>query len=531
MANENLSNDIAKFLQSQTNNPQVAELGREIQNKIELGSTAIHYKHKIEDSLISDDAKSGYIVQKDGLAGFRRFYNQEQRIRAEFLNSDSTTYDRNKVKSAIETIMGYLNLNQVESIDLQWQACLSSLQQSRFILTGGPGTGKTTTVVRMMLLYLILNKDKHIALSAPTGKAANQMMHSISQQIVDIEVPNGLKQKLELKAQTIHRLLGYNNQKNTVKYNQHNPLPYDLIIIDESSMLDVSLTYAILQALKPSAQLILIGDKNQLPAVEAGNVFADLCQLLTQVSENEMPQNLLEYYLNDKNEDLEITHYMALQKNYRFTHDSTIAQLCTALSQSDSSIFHRLKNNNRLPWFDPVKKTDKKQLLKKWFANVPKGESTILLSAVNNGFNSVAELNDIVRDILYSNNSYNQGMPIMVTKNDYALGVFNGDIGHLNLIENQWQVVFNIQGDQKFISLSALSDWQQANAITIHKSQGSEYDHVLIALPNDDELKILTNALLYTAISRAKKTITLWADEEIIDKIIKTSENRITFLK
>ena len=182
MKNENLSKEIAKFLQSQTSNPQVVDLGCQIQNQIELGSTAIEYKESIKNSFISNDGSSGYIVQKNGMAGFRRFYNQEQSIKADFINSIEYQIDKKALKSAIEKVSKVLNLKLPESLDLQWQACLAGLHKGRFILTGGPGTGKTTTVIRMMLLYLTLNSTKQIAISAPTGKAANQMMHSIAQQ-------------------------------------------------------------------------------------------------------------------------------------------------------------------------------------------------------------------------------------------------------------------------------------------------------------------------------------------------------------
>ena len=166
MVNDNLSRVISRFLKTQTQNPQVIELAVEIQNQVELnGSTAINFKTVLEDAIISDDGQSGYIVQKDGLAGFRRFYNQEQRIKADFINTQSIPLDKKSVKCAIQQVMELLSLNQPELLDLQWQACLACLHQSRFILTGGPGTGKTTTVVRMMLLYLLLNKDKKIALT------------------------------------------------------------------------------------------------------------------------------------------------------------------------------------------------------------------------------------------------------------------------------------------------------------------------------------------------------------------------------
>ena len=530
MESDNLSKNIGIFLQSQTNNQQVIDLGMALQNQIALGHTAIKHNEIIDDPLISEDGKSGYIVQDNGLAGFRRVFNQEQYIRDHFKQPSTNNINKKLVKAAIQSVLKILGLDLPESLDLQWQACLSCLHHNRYILTGGPGTGKTTTVIRMMLLFLLMDKSKKIALSAPTGKAANQMIHSIGQQLHHVQLPIELQQVLEIKAQTIHRLLGYNNQTNSLKYNKNNPLPYDLIIIDESSMLDVSLTHALLQALKPTTQLLLIGDKNQLPAVEAGNVFADLCQLLINNQNNEKPIDLLSYFLNENNEKAEFGQYTELTKNYRYTDGSLIAQLCSATKNTETPIFHQLRKKKLLNWLNPKTKSEKKDLLSSWYQSIPNHESAILLSPVNNGSNSVSELNDLARKILYNNKYMHHNMPIMVTQNDYALGLFNGDIGQLCLIDNQWQVVFNIESEQKFIQLNALQGWQQANAITIHKSQGSEYDHVLIAIPNDFELNILTNALLYTAISRAKQTISLWASDEIIEKTIQTKENRLTFL-
>jgi len=529
MAIENLSKELSQFLKSQTTNSKVIQLASEIQNQFILGNTAILNNETIDDPLISNDGTCGYIVQNNGKAGFRRFYNQELYIKNDFLNSNSLAINHRDLISAINSVLKILNLEIPTALDQQWQACLSSLHKSRFILTGGPGTGKTTTVIRMMLLYLTLDNTKNIALSAPTGKAANQMMHSIAQQLIDVDVPDELKQRLQIKAQTIHRLLGYNNQTNKVKYNKNNPLPYDLVIIDESSMLDVSLTYALLQALKPKAQLILIGDKNQLPAVEAGNVFSDLCQLINSDNVHDS-SNLLNLIITEEVNQKIIPSYVELTKNYRFTDDSLIAQMCRALTHKKTSILYELKNTNALNWSDPQTKSEKKQKLNEWYHSISKEQSAILLSPVNNGPNSVAELNDMAREILYNNHTTHENMPIMVTQNDYALNIFNGDIGELTLINNQWHVALVIEGEQKHLQLQALPVWQQANAITIHKAQGSEYDHVLIAIPNDVEINILNNALLYTAISRAKVSVTLWANDKIVEKIIKTSKNRLTFL-
>ena len=515
-----------KFFQALTENQQTIELAMQIQQGLEQGHTAVKYEDLINDQMISNDGKSGYIVQKNGLAGFRRFYNQEQNIRNEFLNSQMIDLDFLQVKKSIKQVLAIIEHKDSTALDLQWQACLSSLQHTRFVLSGGPGTGKTTTVIRMMLLYLGINPDKKIALSAPTGKAANRMIQSINSVLSEINISE--KVNVCQQAQTLHRLLGYNHQNNTLKYNQHNPLPYDFIIIDEASMLDVTMTDALLKALKPQAQLLLMGDKNQLPAVEAGNVFADLCELLKP----KKVIDLFNYYVHGSEAKYtELSNYIELKKNYRFNQDSVVAQSCASLISQDFEKLKALKNNQFFNWINPISRDAKLAQLKQWYPSISGDETAILLSPVNHGSNSVSELNEMAVKLLYKNHGYNENMPIMVTENDYTLGIFNGDIGYLTKVDDKWQIPFIIEGKIKNIQLDAINKWTIAHAISIHKAQGSEYDHVLIALPNDFELEILTNSLLYTAISRAKKSITIWSNEEIIHKIIKTRESRLTFLK
>jgi len=489
-----LTDEIRKFFQSLTNSKEVIELAVEIQQSLEKGNTAIESKELLEDDLISKDGKSGYIVQTDEMAGFRRFYNLEKNIQQDFTNNDEIEIDQHNLNQVLIEVCQILNLNQPNkdeiNQDKQWQASLNFLHHKRYIVSGGPGTGKTTTTVRMLLLYANLYPENTIALAAPTGKAANRMMQSINSLL-----PN----QYQYTAQTLHRLLGYNHQKNTLKYNKDNTLPYDLVIIDESSMLDTTMANALIEALKPSAQLLFIGDKNQLPAVEAGHVFADLCEI-------------------SKHNSIE------LEKNYRFAADSKIANLCNCLIKQDMSGFKKVN-----AYSNPPSLQEKQVILKKWYQSIG-NDSAVLLSPIKQGKNSVDELNKMAMQILYKNNKLNENMPIIVHHNDYTLGIFNGDVGTLQNIDGEWQVPFQISGKTKHVKLDAIKQWQVAHAITIHKSQGSEYDHVLVALPDDLDLEILTNQLLYTAISRAKKSITIWSSDKIIEKIINTNATRKTFL-
>ena len=525
---QNMLPHLLRFFKSLTDDKDVMNLVTEIQTQLEQGHSAIYRDDLIGNAVISTDGSCGYIVQSAGKAGFRRFYNQEIVIREEFLNSKRYKIDNNTLIESIKRIYKVVNNEESEIVDLQWQASLAFLTHSRFILSGGPGTGKTTTVIRMMLLYLCLYPHNKVALAAPTGKAANRMIQSISSMSNAMELSQDLLDKLSVQSQTLHRLLGYNPHNNKLKYNHNNPLPYDLIIVDEASMLDISLTHALLKALKPNAQLVLIGDKNQLPAVEAGSVFADLCQLLT---DGQSPINLLTNALNNVAvKDNDIINVVELKKNYRFAQKSVVATLSQALIKQDFEMFKSNTSNPSFNWSNPQNNEDKSQLLKNWFSSFPSDESSILLSPTNYGENSVEELNQLAMKILYGNHDKYENMPIIVNKNDYTLGVFNGDIGQLKFIDGKWTVNFLVEGNIKCIQLDAIKNWQVANAISIHKSQGSEYDHILISVPNDIELEILTNSLLYTAISRAKKSITLWSSESIIKKIIATNDKRVTFL-
>jgi len=542
-SNISLVTSIERFFKSLNADEKVIELAEEIQKQTETGQTAIDsipLKKEADDKFISSDGSKGYIVQTAGLSGFRRTFKHEMAIKKSFESSQSSPLAFNEVSMALAKVVEISHYRPEEELDLQWQACLSALHHSRFVLSGGPGTGKTTTIIRLMLLYLTLHPQKSIALCAPTGKAANRMMQSISQTLKSIELstrlPEQLLEQLQQPAKTIHRFLAYNYQTNGLKYTANNPLPFDLVIVDESSMLDVHMTHALLCALKPEAHLVLLGDENQLPSVEAGNVFADLCSLLKPSKHS----NLLHYYSGKEknNTQLEIDNCVALKKNYRFQSGSIVAQLCENTLKQDWQAINKLSETNQFQWSNPNTIKEKIKHLSQWYNSIPAGETSILLSPVNYGFNSVQELNQLAKEILYNKQNYHEGMPVIVNKNDYTLEVFNGDIGTMtywkddinSAARNTWQLQFEQEGQTKSINLEAINSWSQANAISIHKSQGSEYDHVLIALPNETELEILSNALLYTALSRARKTITLWSEPSMLEKALFNKEKRQTFM-
>ena len=523
--NSTLVPEIVQFFKSITNNQGVINLAREIQIASESGHSAITGMLEYEHDLISQDGSHGYIVQTNGKSGFRRLYNDEIFIRNNFLSKHAIDVDLNRLQSILKNVVKF-NVN-TEEIDWQWQAAISALFHSRFILSGGPGTGKTTAIIKMLLLYLQLHPDNSIALAAPTGKAANRMVESIRQNIEQSNISDEFISRIPKNAVTIHRLLKYKPRSNRNFYNNNNHLPYNLIIIDEASMLDISMMCTLLKALKPNAQLILLGDKNQLPAVDVGNVFADLCNLM----KNQSGYNLLNEISNNQSIiTSKISNFVELKKNYRFADDSVIFALCESIILTDYEKFAECRKYPHFTWKSPKKKSEKSQFLNQWVESHQNGETSMLLAATNSGENSVKELNQLSREVFHDNFEINEGMPVLVTQNDYTLGIFNGDIGFISKKKGQWYALFNIQGKQQYILLDAIKNWQLAHAISIHKSQGSEYDHVLITIADNIEEDFLNRELLYTAVSRAKKTIQIWCSENTIKTILKASNQRITFL-
>jgi exodeoxyribonuclease V alpha subunit len=529
---------VSRLFKSLNADEATLNLVEEIQTQLEKGHTAIKTSLSISEQmnkeLISLDGSHGYIVLENGLSGYRRFYNQEKWIKSNFLETKlHHQASAEQIKLAIQQVAQIIDYKASANLDLQWQASISFLSSARFILNGGPGTGKTTTVVRMLLLYFLINPTNKVALTAPTGKAANRMIQSLIMMLDSFDSINkDLKQKLLLESKTLHRLLGYNPKNNKLKYHQDNFLAYDLVIVDEASMLDVSLTHGLIKALKPEAQLLLIGDTNQLPAVDAGNVFADLCRANKTT---DLSINLFKHFLEQDciDDDLALqNHYVELNKNYRFEQGSQVALLCEAIKQKDINKIIEMQNKSQLQWQQPETQQDKKAALKNWFQSQQIEDSCIILSPVNKGTNSVDELNSLALQILHPHKQsiMQENMPILITQNDYTLNVFNGDIGYLTKINNQWHIAFKDFSETRLILASAIKHWNVAYAISIHKSQGSEYDHVLIALPEDPELEILSNQLLYTAASRAKKSVTLWSSQKILNIAIQTHEQRVTFM-
>ncbi|MCL2101493.1 MAG: exodeoxyribonuclease V subunit alpha [Fibromonadales bacterium] len=348
------------------------------------------------------------------------------------------------------------------------------------IITGGPGTGKTTSLAEILKNRL----NEKILLAAPTGKAALRMKESLA------------NQKIDLEAKTLHRLLGYKHLSVNFRHAKENPLEADIIAVDECSMIDLPMMSKLLDAVPSNCDLYLLGDKNQLASVEAGSVFADICRM----------------FENDK------SVYKKLTKSWRAKNAPGIAALskeilegsaknfdnenvrCFESDKLESELFGRYKN-----LFSAQNKEEALEFLKTFQ----------ILCATKVGKNGAKHINKRLCDAAKKERA--KFIPIIITENNYQLNLFNGDTG----IKDNEQAYFYIgENEIKAFSVLTLPAHEHAFAITIHKSQGSEYERVAVVYPDkekeDGSETILTRELLYTAITRAKKECFIFGGKEVL---------------
>ncbi|MDO8418381.1 MAG: exodeoxyribonuclease V subunit alpha [Agitococcus sp.] len=449
-------------------------------------------------------------------------------------------FDEYQLAQAIQqlnrTIPVALNREQINLIchkthSAQQQAIEVALAQGLTIITGGPGTGKTFTLVRILMALLQQNPQLKVALAAPTGKAAARMQEALRNSLEQTPLAADLLSVLPNTAFTLHRLLGMGHGTQA-KFNQQQPLAYDLVIVDEASMIDLRMATQLLSAIAPTARLILLGDANQLAAVEAGAVLAEISKAkrLSQSS-------------------------VQLTESQRFGSDSGIGQLATAICDGDiEKTQELLKRGLSDVLYHPLEIPDAlaQKLFKPYLPLVValKNQQAItdilkafdqyrVLCALREGNYGVFSINQrlsvlLQRALLLAEDSSHvwfHGRPVMVTQNDYTLGVFNGDIGITLEEDDGFYVYFPARdGEPMRVSAARLAHSETALALTIHKSQGSEFKQVAVVLPKEDT-PILTRELLYTGITRAKSVVSIWGMTSLIEKAVQRKTQRASGLQ
>ena len=439
------------------------------------------------------------------------------------------------------------------------------------IITGGPGTGKTYTVAQLVIALQQAtesggDEDRKIrfstdsaslALAAPTGKAAQRMQESLQAAL------DGANVELQLQeAKTIHRLLGI-GRTGRPRYNANNPLGEDIIIVDEASMLGVELANYLVSAVKPGARLILLGDANQLAAVDAGAVLADLCRIpllqpihakLTESRRFSADSGIgkLANQINKTEADTQaIWQLLRQDKALSFQYVNTLQTETVIDNKIQNSLSnYKIISNLTLNYYSYLNKVESllKNPVEKSMPESVKSTITSLmqtfnqfrvLSAGHNGEwgdhyinNHITQWHLTELKLPLGQNTWFHGRPVMVLQNNYELGLFNGDIGfclHTGDERSRLEVFFENKAQGIAVNLLNEDVIATAYAMTIHKSQGSEFDHVAITFDNS-HARLLSKELIYTAVTRAKKQVTIYSTKHAFEKAVQTPTERNTGL-
>lgn len=380
----------------------------------------------------------------------------------------------------------------------QREAVEKSLLLPFFILTGGPGTGKTTTIISIVKAILETGKLRggkvSIALCAPTGRAANR----IEEQLAECGLSDG---RIE-KPQTLHRLLNLSSRGKHSGKEKY--LPYDVVIADESSMIDLGMMKALFEKLSPDTSLIMAGDADQLPSVESGAVFSDL--LSEAGEENHILKKSFVILDKMKRAGSDISNLAAGIKENRFSFSGLN-------KESDFLIIKPLKEE--ILYRDLFSLYQNRKSIESVFAVI---ENNGVLTTTNKGPFGMDSINRKIKEAAgYQNVPYYENMPLMVLKNDYRNMIFNGDRGIVVKKDDIFTAAFKTgNGELRFIPLSLINDWTVSYAQTVHKSQGSEFENVYVIIDSFSE-RILTKEILYTAVTRAKKKIIIYSDEDTLE--------------
>lgn len=483
-----------------------------------------------------------------------RYWRYERRLAARLAQLNQPIEDLDRAAARIELDSLFV---ADAAITPNWQkvAAATALARRLCVISGGPGTGKTTTVVRILAAALSLHRGAQplrIAIAAPTGKAATRLKSSIQTQLSRMQLRADIVERLLTEAYTLHRLLGVRPGRVGFRHDALNPLPYDLVVVDEASMIDLALAAKLVDALLPDARLILLGDKDQLASVEAGAVYAELsahierdvawCESLAALSGETL-------VASDETTSSLSNGVVWLSHAYRFDAASGIAPLAAAINRGDVSEVRACLAAEQGPVWETLLPSSATLA-----ATLSKGYESYV-DAVNRGATPAEVLlifdryrvlcatklgpcgsEALARQIAQhlrrampvtgASHQWYAGRAVMITDNDYALRLFNGDVGIALPDEHQRLLVYFATDDGvRAIAPGRLGQVSTAFALTVHKSQGSEFGNIDVVI-EPTLARGLTRELLYTAVTRARESVRLWCPDDLLEAGVRSRVQR-----
>ena len=500
-----------------------------------------------------DEERRPLVLDSAGRLYLRRYFEHEERL-ASSIRARAAALDPHGDMAAIEEALGRLfgrtGAAAVER-DEQRDAARTAATRRLCVISGGPGTGKTSTVVKILALLVEQRRRSgarppRVVLLAPTGKAAMRLTESIQRAKDDLACSEDVRDAIPKEASTIHRALRSIEGSGTrFHHDATRPLRADVVLVDEASMVDLALMSRLVEAVPPDARLILLGDKDQLASVEAGAVLGELCAVAATAPGEDAaaPEALL---------SSSVVH---LTRSWRYPAGSGIAALARAINGGDTREAVRILGDAAYPDVERCDPAPGIALSERLREDALAGATAYLEPAGARGrlrelerfrvlcahrrgphgvVNANLEIEALLADaglVRRSGPTY-AGRPIIITRNDYQLQLFNGDVG--TIIEKDGKLLAAFvasaksgeasrteaeDGTERHYSPARLPPHETVFAMTIHKSQGSEFEHVAVLL-GDRSSPLLTRELLYTAVTRAKKKVTLYATEAVIAEAV-----------
>ena len=469
----------------------------------------------------------------------RRYFEHEQALLG-LVRQRCLANDMNEITGE-EQWLGQL----FASPESEGQKCAArlALRRSFSVIIGGPGTGKTSTVVKILfLLYLFRSEElsEGVLLLAPTGKAANRLSQSIQKGLdllkKDYESYQELLDRIPHDASTIHRLLGSKVNKVSFRHDAENPVKASVVIVDETSMVDLALMRRLFSALAPTSRVILLGDQYQLTSVQVGSVLADLVEFfekqpsapLGRLTHSFRTSGQIQRCCQKIQSGLAKEAWVVaseqresdeMEQEGRIIVESVPSNIEAALEHFVLEHWLPVLKDSALSPCEQLQEIDKFRIL----------------TPFRQGILGVENLNIMVENILSRNglvtkDEYFQGRSVIVAKNHYHLGVYNGDTGLVVETQGERRVVFgSLKDELNKVPTWSLSHCASAWALTVHQTQGSEYDHILLVLPEskaDLEDSLVSRELLYTGLSRAKKSARIWSSQESFLQAVQRKVNR-----